>query len=345
MSGLIVSEEGKLARELRSLRIERNDRPKSRPLGRLLALSLSLVLGAGVSAVLLAPELGDVEKASETAMLVANTDPDLTPLPQSDWVVAGYVVARRQSFVSTDVTATVAELLVDEGAIVQKGQVIARLDGALAEADLHIAEARADAAAQAVAAVQAELTEAERALERTRDLSARSISSGADLDKAEARVAALTARAKEAQARRLMAMREAERAGAVLAKHVIASPFTGTVVGCSAQVGETISPMSSGGSIRNGICTIIDAASIEIELDVPETMIRRITLGAKAEAFLDAFSNDGLPVFVHAVAPTANREKSTIKVRLRFERMNPRLRPDMAIKVNFLDFPSGGDDE
>lgn len=269
------------------------------------------------------------------ATSVAKADqPASAPPVQSEWVIAGYLKARRQSLVSAEVTAKVTELLVEEGSVVQKDQPIARLDSALAKADLRIAQSRANVAARTVEAALAELNEAKRVLLRTRNLSEQSISSRAALTKAQTRVETLTARHLEAEAKQRMAVREAERAVAVVAKHTILAPFSGAVTGCTAQVGETISPMSSGGSIRNGICTIVDTASIEIELDVPETMISRVRVAAKAQAFLDAYPADGLTAKVRAIAPIANREKSTIKVRLGFKTLDPRLRPNMAIKVN-----------
>ncbi|MEM9685146.1 MAG: efflux RND transporter periplasmic adaptor subunit, partial [Pseudomonadota bacterium] len=225
-------------------------------------------------------------------------------------------------------------LFVEEGTVVRKGQVVARLDGTLAKADLRIARARENAAGRSVEVIEAELGEAKRILNRTRLLSARKVSSAANLSKAESEVAALSARLKELQAKHRMAASQAERAAAVVAKHTITAPFSGVVTGCTAQVGETISPMSSGGSVRNGICTIVDSSSIQIELDVPETMIGRVRRGTKAFAILDAYPRVRLPATVLTIAPIANREKSTIKVRLGFERMDARLRPGMAIKVD-----------
>lgn len=274
------------------------------------------------------------EAAEPTALAAKASQENSTQSERSDWIIGGYLVPRRQSSVSPEVTAKMTELMVTEGMAVQRGQVIAHLDGTLAKADQRIAKARADAAARSVDVIQAELNEAKRVLERTRELSARRISSASELSKVETRVATFTAQLKEAQAKLEMAVREAERAAVVVDKYAVTAPFTGAVTACTAQVGETISPTSSGESIRNGVCTIVDTASIEIEIDVPETMISRVRLGAKANAFLDAYPKDALKATVRAIAPTANREKSTIKVRLGFDQMDSRLRPNMAVKVH-----------
>ncbi|MEM7213067.1 MAG: efflux RND transporter periplasmic adaptor subunit [Pseudomonadota bacterium] len=256
---------------------------------------------------------------------------------QSDWIVSGYLVARRESLVSSEVTARIRRLLVTEGVQVAEGQVIAELDDKLADADLSIAKARAIAAERSVAAAQAELVEAESVVERTRKLVARNLSSPADLGKDEARFQVLTAEYEKAQADREMVALKADRAAAVVAMHTITAPFAGTVSNCAVEVGETVSPMSATGSARDGICTIVDTSSIEVELDVPEKMLRRVPMGTKVPVVLDAYPDEVLIAKVREIAPVVSREKSTIKIRLAFGESDPRLRPNMAVKVNLQD--------
>jgi multidrug resistance efflux pump len=122
----------------------------------------------------------------------------------------------------------------------------------------------------------------------------------------------------------------------MLDKHQIRAPFAGVVVDRSAQPGEMISPMSVGGYTRTGICTIVDMDSIEIEVDVNEAFIGRVVAGGAVNAMLDAYPDWTIPASVIAIVPTANREKATVKVRIRFEKKDPRILPDMAVKVNFL---------
>ncbi|MEM8975926.1 MAG: efflux RND transporter periplasmic adaptor subunit [Pseudomonadota bacterium] len=336
-----------LSQRLQSLQLNHEARSYSRSWLRLCAILLFLGLIAGLGYTALpnlgqsAPTPGSQSLASEP---IDGSEPRnrlSSPVP-SKWTVAGYVVARRQALVSAEVTARVISITVDEGTIIRKGETIAGLDATLASADLQIAQARAEAAKQTVSVILAELAEAKRVFQRTQLLSSRRIASTADLSKAQSSVAALTARLGETRARQQMAAREAERAAAVVAKHTIQAPFDGVITQCTAQVGETISPMASGGAIRNGICTVLDTASIEIELEVPETMISRLRIGATAEAFLDAYPRDGMRAEISAIAPVANREKSTIKVRLRFAHIDDRLRPGMAVKVNLQEMETGG---
>jgi HlyD family secretion protein len=122
----------------------------------------------------------------------------------------------------------------------------------------------------------------------------------------------------------------------MLDKHQIKAPFAGVVIDRSAQPGEMISPMSVGGYTRTGICTIVDMDSIEIEVDVNEAFIGRVVPGGAVNAMLDAYPDWTIPASVIAIVPTANREKATVKVRIRFDKKDPRILPDMAVKVNFL---------
>jgi multidrug resistance efflux pump len=154
----------------------------------------------------------------------------------------------------------------------------------------------------------------------------------------------LRAQLRQAEAQLAAARLEAQRFGAVLDKHLIRAPFAGVVVERSAQPGEMISPLSAGGGFtRTGICTIVDMDSIEIEVDVNEAFIGRVAAGGAVNAVLDAYPDWTIPASVIAIVPTANREKATVKVRIRFEQKDPRILPDMAVKVNFLrDTKAGG---
>jgi len=251
---------------------------------------------------------------------------------------SGYVVARRKATVAAEITGKVVELFVDEGMVVEAGQVVAKLDSVLAEADLTLAQSRAAAAEAAATAIAADLKDAERILGRVQSLAQKSIASEADLTKAEARVDVLRAQLGQAQANYQTARLDAERSATVLDKHKIRAPFGGVVVERSAQPGEMISPISAGGGFtRTGICTIVDMGSIEIEVDVNEAFIGRVRAGGTISAVLDAYPDWTIPASVIAVVPTANREKATVKVRIGVKEKDPRILPDMAVKVKFLE--------
>jgi multidrug resistance efflux pump len=147
----------------------------------------------------------------------------------------------------------------------------------------------------------------------------------------------LRAQLKQSEAQFETARLDAKRAAEVLEKHQIRAPFAGVVVERSAQPGEMISPMSVGGYTRTGICTLVDMESIEIEVDVNEAFIGRVRPGMAVSAVLDAYPDWRIPASVIAIVPTANREKATVKVRIKLDRKDPRILPDMAVKVTFED--------
>jgi RND family efflux transporter MFP subunit len=260
------------------------------------------------------------------------------PRSAGSLIASGYVVARRKATIAAEVTGKVVELLVDEGMVVEAGQVLARLDDVLADKDHALAQARVEASDAAVAAIAADLADAERILNRTERLSGKNYATEADLTKSQARAGVLRAQLRQAEAQLAAARLEAQRFGELLGKHRIRAPFAGVVVERSAQPGEMISPLSAGGGFtRTGICTIVDMDSIEIEVDVNEASIGRLHANTRVEARLDAYPDWTVPGAVIAIVPTANREKATVKVRIGIDAKDARILPDMAIKVTFLD--------
>lgn len=239
-------------------------------------------------------------------------------------VASGYVVARRQATVAAEVTGRLIEVRIEEGQRVRRGQVLAVLEPTLAQADVRGARAR-------IAAADADFAEAERALERTRALTQRGFASDAALTAAQARY-------DSAHAQRNAARSDGQRASAQLARYEIRAPFAGVVINKSAQPGEIISPVSAGGGFtRTGVCTIVDMSSLEIEVDVSESYIARVSEGQRVEATLDAYPGEAFPARVIATIPAADRSRATVRVRIGFDQLDPRILPEMAISVRFLD--------
>ncbi|WP_230646828.1 efflux RND transporter periplasmic adaptor subunit [Bradyrhizobium sp. Leaf401] len=272
-----------------------------------------------------------------------NTEPRFTASGSDSPVLtaSGYIVARRKAAVAAEITGKVAEVLVEEGMTVTAGQVVARLDNILAEKDYELAKSRAGAAEAAVGVSAADLDDATRIMMRTQFLSQRAFASEADLTKAQARVGVLQAQQRQAQSQLQTATIDVQRSASVLDKHQIRAPFSGVVTERSAQPGEMISPLSVGGFTRTGICTIVDMDSLEIEVDVNESFISRIKPGGAVDAILDAYPGWTIPASLIGIVPAANREKATVKVRLRLKVKDPRILPDMAVKVTFRSDDSG----
>jgi len=254
---------------------------------------------------------------------------------------SGYVTARREATVSSKVTGKVTEVLIEEGMKVKAGQVLARLDDSNVKASLDVAQAQVASAQAALAETEAQLKDADREFQRTTDLAKQHIASQSDLDLAESNAKALQAHLAQQKLDAVVAERQVAMWQQQMDDMVIRAPFDGVITTKDAQPGEMISPVSAGGGFtRTGIGTIVDMSSLEIEIDVNESYINRVEPGQPVEATLDAYPDWKIPCKVTAIIPTADREKSTVKVRVGFDQLDPRILPDMSVKVAFRD--SGG---
>ncbi len=321
---------------LDALRIEREERPPHPGRGRylLLILVLLLVLG-GLSWWLTRP------KAIAVRGYVARDAATSASADRTVLNASGYVTARRAATVSSKVTGKVIEVLVEEGVHVKEGQVLARLDDTNVQVSLQYAEAQLQSARRSLEETRVRIREAEQELERQTGLMKSKIATQADYDHAEAAALALKARLEQQQADVLVADRQVANWKQQLEDTIIRAPFGGIVTSKNAQPGEMISPVSAGGGFtRTGICTIVDMQSLEIEIDVNESYINRVEPGQPVEAALDAYSDWRIPCKVIAIIPTADRQKSTVKVRVGFDKLDPRILPEMSIKVAFREAAS-----
>lgn len=250
---------------------------------------------------------------------------------------SGYVTARRRATVSSKVTGKVIEVNVDEGMAVREGQVLARLDDSTVRAGLELARAQLEASRQAIPEVDARLDEARRVLARRTRLNTDGLVTAAELDQANAEVNSLVARIAALREQIVVAERQVALQQTALDDMVIRAPFSGVAISKDAQPGEMVSPVSAGGGFtRTGICTIVDMRSLEVEVDVNESYINRVTAGQPVTAVLDAYPDWQIPAKVITMVPTADRQKATVLVRIGFTALDPRILPDMGVKVTFL---------
>ncbi len=250
---------------------------------------------------------------------------------------SGYVVARRQATVSSEITGKVVEVLVEEGMQVEADQVVARLEDTTQQARLSLATAQADAARAVLRETEARLRNARQELDRQQDLADRDLTSESSLDAAVANFDELAARLETGQQNVEVAESNVDLARDALANTVIRAPFSGMVVTKNAQPGEMISPVSAGGGFtRTGICTIIDTDSLEVEVDVNEAYIQRVESGQRVQAVLDAYPDWRIPAEVIAIIPTADRQRATVRVRIGFLERDDRILRDMGVNVAFL---------
>jgi HlyD family secretion protein len=250
---------------------------------------------------------------------------------------SGYVTARRRATVSSKVTGKVVGVYVEEGMAVKVGQVLARLDDTTAQRYLQVADAELASAKRQAAETEVRLHEANLTLTRARSLVKEGISGQADLDAAQATVDAYKARLDLTREQVAVSAAQVALRKTELDDMVIRAPFSGVAVTKDAQPGEMISPVSAGGGFtRTGICTVVDMSSLEIEVDVNEAFIGRVSTAQKVEAVLDAYPDWRIPAHVITAVPTADRQKATVLVRIGFEALDPRILPDMGVKVSFL---------
>ena len=250
---------------------------------------------------------------------------------------SGYVTARRRATVSSKVTGKVVEVNVEEGMAVREGQVLARLDDSTVRAGLALAEAQAEAARGNMRESEVRLAEARVTLRRFQQLVKEGIGTQADAARAQAEVDSLIARI--ASAKEQVSVDESQVAvqQTSLNDMVIRAPFSGVAISKDAQPGEMVSPVSGGGGFtRTGICTIVDMRSLEIEVDVNESYIGRVRPDQSVSAVLDAYPDFQIPARVITTVPTADRQKATVLVRIGFAELDPRILPDMGVKVTFL---------
>jgi RND family efflux transporter MFP subunit len=316
---------------LSQLRIDRDQSPSRGPLWPWIAGAVVVLILIFV-AVRLFSEAAPVPVKVQMAR-IATADPSSASVLDA----TGYVVARRQATVSSKVTGKVSEVLIEEGMVVQKNQIVAKLEDINARRSLDVTKAELDAAKAQVNEARARLVEAKLNHERSTTLNQKQLISQAAFDSTKALYD--SARAQLVNREELVNVQERVLAQQkqTLEDHILRAPFAGVVITKSSQPGEMISPISAGsGFTRTGICTIVDMTSLEIEVDVNESYIQRVHAGQIAEAVLEAYPEWKIPAKVAAIIPTADRQKATVKVRVAFQNLDPRILPDMGVKVSFL---------
>ena len=330
---------------LEGLRIEReNSTSASKPKRGLLSHALlggTLVLLAAITWWFFSGEAVEVEILSVSAPNSASNNNASSVLDAS-----GYVIARRKSTISAKVTARIMEVLIEEGDYVTEGQLLARLDPSTYSRQLDLSRRQHEAAQAQLAQVQVRLLEAERTVQRAEKLGSSNLISEAELERARANVDdfraqldALRSQVKVAQANVGMQQQNMDDL-------LVRAPFSGVVISKDAQPGEMVSPTSAGGGFtRTGIATIVDMESREIEVDVNESFIQRVSENQSTIASLDAYPDLSIPSHVISIVPTADRQKATVKVRIGFDELDDRVLPDMAVKVRFLSADSASEQD
>jgi len=235
---------------------------------------------------------------------------------------SGYVVAQRKAAVASKGTGRLVYLGVVEGDTVKKNQIIARLENDDIQAQLN--EAKANLKVQ-----EAELKVAENDFRRQRELFDSQLASELDVDNAESKLFRVLASIELAKA-----LIEGAEVG--MENTRIRAPFDGTVLTKNADIGEIVAPLAAGVNSRAAVVTIADMSSLQVETDVSESNIEKISSGLDCEISLDAYPNKRYRGFVDKIVPTADRAKATVLVKVGFESYDDRVLPEMSAKVLFL---------
>ena len=323
----IVSHDGPktvsdLNSELASLRI---DREAKRSSGRRWVIygCLLISFSAGLGLYLAAGRLTAAEVEIVRPM-VQRLDSGIPGTPVL--TASGYVVARRKAVVSAKIQGRLAELNVEEGSRVVQGQVIARLDSADYQAQVDVARAQVQRA-------EADFAEQQRQVRLTQSLADAGVVSRDQLDAALSRVR--LAEASLSQSRAGVSLSEANYQNTL-----IRAPFSGVVVKKMAEVGESVTPIPPGVNISTSsgaVVALADMATLEAEVDVSESNVAKLHNGQPAEVSVEAFPDRVYRAALRQVIPTADRTKATVTVKVAIQDNDKDLRPEMSVKVTFLE--------
>jgi RND family efflux transporter MFP subunit len=315
--------------DLSKLRIDRSLAPVQKRRRRWLwpLVALLLVFGAG-GWYFLAPR-----------SLAVQTTPIVTTYPSQQFVLlsaTGYVVAQRKAAIASKATGRLEWLGVTEGSRVKAGDIVARLDDRDVVAQAQSAQANVRVARAALEQALAEQRDAEQLLKRNQDLVARGFVAQATVDTAKARYDRAVAGVASARAAIGAAQASARNAEVVVDYTLIRAPFDGVILSKSANVGDMVTPFSSATDSKGAVVTMADMDTLEVEADVSESSLSKISVGQPAEILLDALPDVRFRGRISRMVPTVDRAKATVMTKVKFDQMDPRLLPEMSAKVAFL---------
>ncbi|MFL5370146.1 MAG: efflux RND transporter periplasmic adaptor subunit, partial [Myxococcales bacterium] len=321
-----------VADELKSLRIEREERPS-----RLPGWATAAIAGVVVMAILavawkvLAPRIFVPEVETTAVSLVSPAQ------AQQLLVATGYVVPQRQANISPRIGGRVAKLFVEDGTVVKKGQLLAVLEDADFKAQVLQAKADVAAAKAREKRAEADLFEAQHAYDREKMVQSKGVSTPAALDQVTARLAGAKAQLDAARSETEAANARVEVARVNLENCYVRAPFDGRITQKLTDIGEIVfGALSAGTGGRGGIASLADFSTLQVEADVSESQVAKLAPGTPAEIVLDAFPDRRYRGRVAEVRPRVDRAKATVTVKVAFVDEPRDVLPDMGAKVTFL---------
>lgn len=313
---------------LQQLKIDRQSQAsnkKSVPYGRWLIV---LLIALAIIAYLFKPSTQEVQLSS-----VVTTYPSQQYAQLS---ASGYVVAQRRAAVASKATGRLIWLNVREGSKVKQGEIIAKLDASDVQAAMAAVQANIRQADAGVAQANVELVNAESDLQRAQGLKAQGFLSAQAMDAATKRVNASKAAMTSAKAAVAVARSQLRVQQVNQDFTEIRAPFDGVVLNKNANVGDIITPFSSAAGSQGAVVTMADMTTLEVEADVSESNLAKANIGQPVEITLDALPDVRFRGSIAGIVPTVDRAKATVMTKIRFEKLDPRILPEMSAKVTIL---------
>jgi len=267
------------------------------------------------------------------------TTPIVTAFPSQQFVVlnaTGYVVAQRKAAISSKATGRLEWLGVAEGSRVKAGDLIARIDNRDVIAQSQSADAAAHAAEALVRQAEVERQNAQVEYRRSDELVGKGFISRSALDTAKARLDRAQAAVASAQANVNAARANARNAQVAVDYTEIRAPFDGVILSKSANVGDLVTPFSNATDSKGAVVSMADMSTLEVEADVSESSLGKISVGQPAEMVLDALPDMRFRGRISRIVPTVDRAKATVMTKVKFDAIDPRVLPEMSAKVSFL---------
>lgn len=305
--------------DLKSLQIDKtkryDDKPRSKVWNYLIAIVVIIVLV--ISYFMFQEKIKPATQIKTTSVYLLSGEN-----AQAELVASGYVVAQRNAEVASKGTGRLKYLGFEEGDKVEKNAIIAEIENDDIKANLNIVKAKQTQA-------EVDTLRAGRNYRRQQALFKSGSITETVLEDAEATY-------KSSLAVFQGAVASVTAAEVDLENTYIRAPFAGTILTKNADIGEIVAPFASSASSKGSVVTLADMNSLEVEADVSESNIYKVSVGQKCTIVLDAYPNTNYEGFVKKIVPTADRSRATVLTKVGFKEINDRVLPEMSARVNFF---------
>ncbi len=305
--------------DLSALKIDKTKKYDDRPKSKIWTYLIILVV---IIAVIFSYQLFKEKLTPATKVKIATATLITGSESQASLVATGYVVAQRKAEVASKGTGRLKFLGFEEGDQVKANEIIAELDNNDIKAYLEIAKAE-------LLKASADLSNTERQFKRNKKLFNSGSITETDFEYAETAVEISKANVAGAKA-------AVNAAKVDLENTYIKAPFDGTILSKNADVGEIVAPFASSPSSKGSVVTLADMNSLEVEADVSESNINKVSREQKCEIILDAYPNNPYPGYVKKIVPTADRTRATVMTKIAFVEIDSKVLPEMSARVNFF---------